>query len=75
VDGYQSGRIIGRCLWENTPFFCRDLAYVFVAALLGGLLARKLQQPPILGYIIDGILVGPFTPGPSVQDFRTLEAR
>ena len=57
---------------ENSVFY-RDLAYIFLAALLGGLLARKLRQPLILGYIVGGILVGPFTPGPSVQDFRTLE--
>jgi monovalent cation:H+ antiporter-2, CPA2 family len=57
----------------ESPVFYRDLAYIFVAALLGGLLARKLRQPLILGYIIGGIVVGPFTPGPSVQDFRTIE--
>jgi hypothetical protein len=28
---------------ENSIFY-RDLAYIFVAALLGGLLARKLDQ-------------------------------
>ena len=57
---------------ESSVFY-RDLAYIFVAALLGGLLARRLRQPLILGYIIGGILVGPFTPGPSVEDFRTIE--
>lgn len=57
----------------ETPVFYRDLAYIFAAALLGGLLARRLRQPLILGYIIGGIVVGPFTPGPSVQDFRTIE--
>ena len=57
----------------QSPIFYRDLAYIFVAALLGGLLARRLRQPLILGYIIGGIVVGPFTPGPSVQDFRTIE--
>ncbi len=57
----------------ETPVFYRDLAYIFVAALLGGLLARSLRQPLILGYIIGGIVVGPFTPGPPVEDFRTIE--
>lgn len=57
----------------QSSIFYRDLAYIFVAALLGGLLARRLRQPLILGYIIAGIVVGPFTPGPSVQDFRTIE--
>jgi CPA2 family monovalent cation:H+ antiporter-2 len=53
----------------ETPVFYRDLAYIFVAALFGGLLARRLRQPLIIGYIIGGIVVGPFTPGPSVEDF------
>lgn len=57
----------------QSSIFYRDLAYIFVAALLGGLLARRLRQPLILGYIIAGIVIGPFTPGPSVQDFRTIE--
>jgi CPA2 family monovalent cation:H+ antiporter-2 len=58
---------------QASPVFYRDLAYIFVAALLGGLLARRLRQPLILGYIIGGIIVGPFTPGPSVEDFHTIE--
>ncbi len=57
----------------EAPVLYRDLAYIFVAALLGGLLARKLRQLLIVGYITGGILVGPFTPGPSVEDFRTIE--
>ncbi|MFY9585714.1 MAG: cation:proton antiporter [Candidatus Acidiferrales bacterium] len=51
----------------------RDLAYVFVAAVLGGFLARKLRQPLILGYVLGGILIGPFTPGPTVSEIRVLE--
>lgn len=51
----------------------RDLAYVFAAALLGGMVARKLQQPLILGYVFGGILVGRFTPGPTVSEVHVLE--
>ncbi len=36
-----------------------DIAIILVAALIGGFLAQRLNQPLILGYIIDGILVGP----------------
>jgi CPA2 family monovalent cation:H+ antiporter-2 len=53
--------------------FYRDLAYVFVAATMGGLVARKLRQPLILGYVLAGILIGPFTPGPTVSDTHVLE--
>lgn len=51
----------------------RDLAYVFIAAVLGGAVARQLRQPLILGYVLGGILVGPFTPGPTVSDVHALE--
>ncbi len=44
----------------------RDLAYVFFAAVVGGALARFARQPLILGYVLAGLLVGPFTPGPMV---------
>jgi monovalent cation:H+ antiporter-2, CPA2 family len=55
------------------PIFYRDLAYVFVAAVAGGLLAHRLRQPLILGYVFGGIVVGPFTPGPTVSDVHALE--
>jgi CPA2 family monovalent cation:H+ antiporter-2 len=51
----------------------RDLAYVFVAAVLGGGLAWWARQPLILGYVVGGILVSPFTPGPAVSDVHTFE--
>jgi len=51
----------------------RDLAYVFVAAVLGGVLARRLRQPLIIGYVLGGIIIGPFTPGPTLSDIHGLE--
>jgi K+:H+ antiporter len=51
----------------------RDLAYVFAAALLGGVLAHAARQPLILGYVVGGIVIGPFTPGPTVSDVHTFE--
>ena len=53
--------------------FFRDLAYVFVAAVLGATAAWATRQPLILGYVVGGILIGPFTPGPSVADLHTFE--
>ncbi len=35
----------------------------FVIAFSLGLLAKKLRLSPILGYILAGVIVGPFTPG------------
>jgi len=57
---------------EATTFY-RDLAYVFGAAVLGGAAAKALRQPLILGYVLGGILVGPFTPGISVTDVHEFE--
>jgi K+:H+ antiporter len=51
----------------------RDLAYVFGAALVGGVLAHAARQPLILGYVVGGIAIGPFTPGPQVSDVHTFE--
>ncbi|HSE04301.1 MAG TPA: cation:proton antiporter, partial [Methylomirabilota bacterium] len=53
--------------------FFRDLAYVFVAAVVGGGLARIAGQPLILGYVFGGILISPLTPGPAVSDLHTFE--
>jgi CPA2 family monovalent cation:H+ antiporter-2 len=55
------------------PLFFRDLAYVFAAAVVGALLAWWTRQPLILGYVVGGIFIGPFTPGPVVSDFHTFE--
>ena len=55
------------------PVFFRDLAYVFVAAVLGAVLARLTRQPLILGYVLGGILISPLTPGPAVSNIHTFE--
>lgn len=56
------------------PGILRDLAYVFLAAVAGGLLAWWLRQPLIIGYVFAGILISPLTPGPRVSDLHTLES-
>jgi CPA2 family monovalent cation:H+ antiporter-2 len=53
--------------------FFRDLAYVFIAAVTGGGLARLAGQPLVLGYVLGGILISPLTPGPAVSDLHTFE--
>src|SRR5262252_6564918 len=40
-----------------------DLAFALGYALLGGLVARALRLPPIVGYLCAGVALGPFTPG------------
>ena len=34
-----------------------------VAAFAGGMVARACRLPPIVGYLLGGLVVGPFTPG------------
>jgi K+:H+ antiporter len=58
---------------EPNPIVFRDLTYIFLAALLGGLLAWRLRLPLILGFVIGGIFVSPFTPGLRVSDVHTFE--
>ena len=37
-----------------------DLVVVAVAALVGGILAHRLRQPALVGYLFAGLIVGPF---------------
>ena len=50
----------------------KELSYVFIAAILGGALAWRLRQPLILGYVLAGIVISPFTPGSGGAAKRTL---
>ncbi|MAT95922.1 MAG: portal protein [Anaerolineaceae bacterium] len=50
-----------------------DIAIIVVAGLIGGLIAQRLKQPLLLGYILAGVLVGPFTAGPTVTEVHDIE--
>ena len=50
-----------------------DIIIVVLAALIGGVVAHKLKQPLILGYIFAGVAVGPFTGGVTVSDAHEIE--
>src|SRR5262245_51477592 len=50
-----------------------DIAIILVAALLGGFVAQRLGQPLIIGYIIAGVLVGPYTGGVTVTEIHDIE--
>src|SRR3954470_16142766 len=49
----------------DVPSLFVNLTLAMVAALVGGLLARLARQPAIVGYILGGVLIGEFTPGPT----------
>ena len=50
-----------------------DIVIIMVAALIGALIAQRLKQPLILGYILAGIVVGPHTGGVTVGDIHEIE--
>lgn len=39
------------------------IAFGLVFAFIGGMLAQRLRLPPLVGYLVAGIALGPFTPG------------
>jgi CPA2 family monovalent cation:H+ antiporter-2 len=50
-----------------------DFVLIVVAGLLGGLLARALRLPLLVGYVFAGVLVGPHTIGPTVVQIHEIE--
>ena len=58
---------------EANPILFRDLTYIFVAAVVGGLVAWRLGLPLIIGFILGGLVVSPFTPGPQLSNVHTFE--
>ncbi len=50
-----------------------DLAVILVAAMFGGLIAHRLGQPLLIGYILAGVLVGPYTGGINVVEVHDIE--
>ena len=57
---------------HETRFFL-DFGLLFLAAAGGAAVAHLLRQPLIVGYVVAGILVGPFTPGPTIADPHSFE--
>ena len=48
---------------DHQPLLISTLAVGLTAAFVGGLIARRLRLPAIVGYLLAGVAVGPFTPG------------
>jgi CPA2 family monovalent cation:H+ antiporter-2 len=47
---------------HHTPLIGTIVAGLVIAFLLGAV-AHRLRMPPIVGYLLAGVVVGPFTPG------------
>ncbi|MDD4877125.1 MAG: cation:proton antiporter [Dehalococcoidales bacterium] len=56
---------------QSDPFVA--VSILLAAALLGGLIAHRLKQPIIIGYLIIGVVIGPYTLG-LIGDLDIVEA-
>ncbi len=52
---------------DHEPVLIATLAVGLVAAFVGGIVAHRLGLPTIVGYIVAGVVIGPFTPGLSAD--------
>ena len=50
-----------------------DFVLIVIAGLAGGLAARALRLPLMVGYVAAGVLVGPHTAGPTVVQVHDIE--
>ena len=51
-----------RCV-DHSAALIETIAIGLVAAFIGGVIATRLRLPTIVGYLLAGVAVGPFTPG------------
>src|SRR6202162_2854383 len=58
---------------EPNPLLFRDITYIFLATVGGGLVAWRLRLPLILGFVLGGIAISPFTPGTHLSELHTFE--
>lgn len=50
-----------------------DFVLIVVAGLIGGIAARAVRLPLLVGYVVAGIFVGPYTAGPTVVEVHDVE--
>ena len=50
-----------------------DFVLIVIAGLAGGLAARALRLPLMVGYVAAGVLIGPNTAGPTVVQVHDVE--
>jgi CPA2 family monovalent cation:H+ antiporter-2 len=50
-----------------------DFVLIVVAGLAGGILARALRLPLLVGYVAAGVAIGPHTSGPTVTQIHDIE--
>ncbi len=50
-----------------------DIIILVLTAFLCGLVMQRLRQPLILGYILAGVILGPYTGGVTISDIHDIE--
>ena len=62
-------------LWKGSSHLgiASDFVLIVLAGLVGGLAARALRVPLLAGYVAAGVLVGPYTAGPTVVQVHDIE--
>lgn len=55
---------------QDTHVYLRDLALVLCAAAVTTVVSRKLRLPAVFGYVLAGLIVGPYVPIPLAVDPR-----
>jgi len=53
--------------------FLEDLALVLCVAAVTTVIFRRLRQPVVLGYLLAGVLVGPYTPIPLFKGTQRIQ--
>lgn len=48
-----------RMTLQEDIIFVKDLVIVFLAATIGGVIATNFRQPPLIGFLLGGMTVGP----------------
>ena len=65
---------LGGGLSEGSATLLKDFTVAMVIAAVGLALARLVRQPPVLGYLMAGMIIGPFTlPTPLISNRETIE--
>lgn len=55
--GFMAGEVV---------HYIQDLSVILATAAATSMVSQRLNQPPVLGYLLAGVLVGPYVPGISV---------
>jgi len=60
---YAARHTAGEDREVTDPGLLLDLGAAVLAAFVGGVLAQRLGLPVVVGYLLAGVAIGPFTPG------------